>query len=75
MAKENPTFNYEKCIACRICAQVCPVSCLEMSLISIDKWPNAYPQLVGNTCIGCGFCARDCPTLAIAMVPTAVPVP
>ena len=72
MANQTPAFDYTKCISCGICVQVCPVSCLEMNLMGIDHWNNAYPQLVADTCIGCGFCARDCPTHIIAMVNSGV---
>lgn len=68
MANQTPAFDYEKCISCGICVQSCPVSCLDLSLVGIDKWKNTFPQLNGETCIGCGFCARDCPTTAIIMV-------
>ena len=71
MANQTPAFEYDKCVACAICVQVCPVSCLEMDLVGIDVWNNAYPRLTAETCIGCGFCARDCPTLAIVMVHNA----
>ena len=75
MANQTPSFNYDKCIACGICIQSCPVSCLELTMTGIDKWNNNYPKLVGNTCIGCAFCEKDCPTDAILMVSSTVQVP
>lgn len=65
--KKQPEFDYSYCIACGVCVQDCPVSCLGLSLIGIDKYQKAYPQMHNETCIGCGICANNCPMGAIEM--------
>lgn len=72
MARQLPSFEYARCVACAICVQVCPVSCLDLSLSGIDNTKEVYPHLVTDTCIGCGFCARDCPTMTISMIDLVV---
>lgn len=67
MAKKLPQFEYANCVACGVCVQDCPVSCLAMSLIGIDKWKKRYPTMAEEGCIGCGICAKDCPTNTIEM--------
>lgn len=64
MAKgEKPLFDYELCMACGICVQSCPTSCLELSHFEENGlYRKPLPELVrSNDCIGCGFCAKDCP--------------
>jgi Pyruvate/2-oxoacid:ferredoxin oxidoreductase delta subunit len=68
MANKRPEFDYKVCMACAICAQSCPFSCINMSLLGVDRYRKAYPELThANTCTGCGVCARDCPFDCIAM--------
>lgn len=66
--KQTPEFKYNVCIACGICVQACPVSCLSLSKTDVDKYKKAYPRKEEDTCIGCGICARNCPMDAIEMV-------
>ena len=49
--EEGYKIDYEKCSGCRICAEGCPTSTIEMNPI--------------GACIGCGFCIRrfECPSL------------
>lgn len=68
MNKARPGFIYKKCMACRICIQACPFSCLESQRVNLDIYRKAYPELVRpEDCTGCGICAAQCPFSAIRM--------
>ncbi|MEG0833254.1 MAG: 4Fe-4S binding protein [Oscillospiraceae bacterium] len=66
MAKK-PQFSYDRCIACGICVQSCPVSALELCKTDIDEYGKAYPELANDKCIGCDMCKKACPMDAIEM--------
>ncbi len=64
----KPVFDLDKCVACNICIESCPTSCLALS----DKWKDRTtirkPVLVvPRKCIACEFCAIDCPVDAVKM--------
>lgn len=52
--------DFEACLACGACAEICPVEAVRLSggEIEVDK----------DWCIGCGVCAGVCPTNAISIV-------
>ena len=58
---QRPTYDFDKCIKCAICAIFCPEGCIE---------PNEEGYFEANLfyCKGCGICARECWTQAITMV-------
>ncbi len=67
---KRPKVNYKICVACGICVAACPVSCLTLSKIGIDKLNKAYPEISENprnNCIGCSICFNNCPLDAIEM--------
>jgi formate hydrogenlyase subunit 6/NADH:ubiquinone oxidoreductase subunit I len=65
---EKPQFDLEKCIACIICIEVCPVSCIRLSDPGGTPESIRYPYLdSAKTCIACKFCAEECPVDAIEM--------
>ena len=69
MAKMIPFVRLNECMACRVCVLSCPENCLEESLVGIDRYNKAYPELKRpEDCTGCRFCARSCPVEAIDMV-------
>lgn len=47
----------ERCIACGLCARVCPVDIIGME--------NERPVQVRDSCVACGHCTAVCPTEAI----------
>jgi len=53
--------NFDKCIGCAICAEVCPFKAIEM--VKVDKRRKA--QVIKASCGGCGACASHCPVFAI----------
>lgn len=66
--KRHPRFDYSLCMACRICADVCPAACLENVKTGIDRYGKVYPELVRpDACTSCGLCESSCPVAAIAM--------
>jgi formate hydrogenlyase subunit 6/NADH:ubiquinone oxidoreductase subunit I len=67
MAAKVPEFLYDDCVACGICVQACPVSCIVLSKIDIDSYKTAYPELSERACIGCAQCEKSCPMNAIHM--------
>ncbi|QJC33425.1 NADH-quinone oxidoreductase subunit NuoI [Enterobacteriaceae endosymbiont of Donacia clavipes] len=63
--------NNEKCVACSLCAVVCPVGCITLKK-AIKKNGRSYPlffRINISRCIFCGFCEEACPTGAIQLIP------
>jgi NADH-quinone oxidoreductase subunit I len=61
----------ERCVACYLCAVVCPVSCIALQATT-DKTGRRYPEwfrINFSRCIFCGFCEEACPTYAIQLTP------
>jgi len=64
----KPLFDLAACVACNICIESCPVSCLALSEEWGDRQTIRKPVLVDpRSCIACSFCAEDCPVDAIRM--------
>jgi len=60
-----------KCVACYMCAQVCPAECItivagEHPKISYEKYPVVF-DIDMLRCVFCGFCVDACPKDAIWM--------
>lgn len=55
----DPVFDYNTCIRCGKCSQVCPENCIAKT----PKGPT--PNL--DYCKGCGLCSATCPVNAIQM--------
>jgi len=61
----------ERCVACNLCAAVCPASCIALQKAETEdgRW---YPEsfvINFSRCIFCGFCEEACPTTAIQLTP------
>ena len=62
-----------QCIACNLCATVCPARCIEID-IAFDPEDAVHPRSPGrfeidySRCIFCGLCVEACPEDAIRMV-------
>jgi len=61
----------ERCVACYLCAVVCPVACIALQATE-DSSGRRYPEFFRinfSRCIFCGFCEEACPTYAIQLTP------
>lgn len=63
----------ERCVACGLCARVCPALAIEVQAAETSDEKERYPELFEINmlrCIFCGFCEEVCPEEAIVMSPT-----
>jgi NADH-quinone oxidoreductase subunit I len=61
----------ERCVACYLCAAVCPVDCIALQAKE-DQSGRRYPEFFRinfSRCIFCGLCEDACPTYAIQLTP------
>src|SRR6478609_3199584 len=61
----------ERCVACYLCAAVCPVDCIALQATQ-DENERRYPEFFRinfSRCIYCGLCEDACPTYAIQLTP------
>jgi formate hydrogenlyase subunit 6/NADH:ubiquinone oxidoreductase subunit I len=69
MAGKLPVFDYGTCMACELCNQACPLSCIALSKIDVDAYKKAYPVLLPEPhCTGCAICQKICPVDSIQIV-------
>ena len=60
----------ERCVACGLCARVCPALAIEVQASETENWKERYPvrfEINMLRCIFCGFCEEVCPEEAIVM--------
>ena len=68
MGNLKPDFNYDICMACRVCVTTCPFGCLDTVKTGVDKYGKSYPEMVSpDTCTGCGLCVKACPVKAMSI--------
>jgi len=67
---KDPDGN-ERCVACNLCAVVCPVDCIAVQKTELDdgRWVAETFDINFARCIMCGFCEEACPTHAIQLTP------
>ncbi|WP_343190053.1 NADH-quinone oxidoreductase subunit NuoI [Buchnera aphidicola] len=61
----------DRCVACNLCASVCPSSCIILQQKKDNNGRN-YPKFFKidfSRCIFCGLCEEACPTSAIQLIP------
>lgn len=60
----------ERCVACGLCARVCPALAIEVqgaeTLLEKERYPVKF-EINMLRCIFCGFCEEACPEEAIVM--------
>ncbi len=67
-SEAKPVFKRKVCMACRICVDACPVSCIDTASSGTDRDPHGYPFLADEAaCISCNQCAETCPVEAVVM--------
>ncbi|MBL0332088.1 MAG: NADH-quinone oxidoreductase subunit I [Chlorobiota bacterium] len=60
----------ERCVACGLCARVCPAIAIEVKAGETTKEKERFPELFEINmlrCIFCGYCEEVCPEEAIVM--------
>jgi len=60
----------ERCVACGLCARVCPPLAISMQAAEVEDPKERYPDFFEINmlrCIYCGFCEEVCPEEAIVM--------
>jgi NADH-quinone oxidoreductase subunit I len=60
----------ERCVACGLCARVCPALAIEVQAAETELEKERYPERFEINmlrCIFCGFCEEACPEEAIVM--------
>ncbi len=70
---ERDADGMEKCVACFLCAAICPSHCIyieaaentaEERISGGERYAKVY-NIDYNRCIFCGYCVEACPTDAI----------
>jgi NADH-quinone oxidoreductase subunit I len=62
-----------QCVACNMCATVCPAQCIEIDAAfdpddpAHPKYPSRF-EIDYSRCVFCGFCVEACPEDAIRML-------
>jgi NADH-quinone oxidoreductase subunit I len=67
LVEEN---GVERCVACGLCARVCPALAIELQASETENEKERYPvrfEINMLRCIFCGFCEEVCPEEAIVM--------
>lgn len=67
LVEEN---GVERCVACGLCARVCPALAIELQASETELEKERYPERFEINmlrCIFCGFCEEVCPEEAIVM--------
>lgn len=61
----------ERCVACNLCAVVCPVGCIALQKAEDEqgRWHAEFFRINFSRCIFCGLCEEACPTYAIQLTP------
>ncbi len=64
----DPATGREKCIACGLCAAICPSKCIYIYTKEENgrKVPDRY-EIEVLRCIYCGFCVEACPVGAVVL--------
>jgi NADH-quinone oxidoreductase subunit I len=60
----------ERCVACGLCARVCPALAIEVQAAETENEKEKYPlkfEINMLRCVFCGFCEEVCPEEAIIM--------
>jgi uncharacterized protein (DUF362 family)/NAD-dependent dihydropyrimidine dehydrogenase PreA subunit len=57
--RPKPIINYNNCIKCKECYNVCPVKTIDFD--------NGYPEIIHKNCIKCFCCHELCPVSAISI--------
>ena len=67
--RSDPDTGEALCVACGLCARICPTSCLEMHVIPSEEGDRELGEFIlkSGRCLFCGLCSQVCPVDAITM--------
>ncbi len=67
--RADPESGEALCVACGLCARICPTSCLEMHVVASEEGDRELGEFIlrAGRCLFCGMCAQVCPVDAITM--------
>jgi NADH-quinone oxidoreductase chain I len=67
--RSDPETGEALCVACGLCARICPTSCLEMNVVASEEGDRELGEFIlrAGRCMFCGLCAQVCPVDAITM--------
>lgn len=64
------TLDWNKCVGCNFCGQICPARAIEMTWIEVDgkMEKRPHPKIDYGRCTFCQFCVEVCPPGALGFV-------
>lgn len=65
-----------KCVACMLCATICPAKCIHIEAKETENFVEKYPKKFDidlSRCVMCGLCVEACPEDAIIMDSGEIP--
>jgi len=67
--RADPETGEALCVACGLCARICPTSCLEMHVVPSEEGDRELGEFIlrSGRCLYCGMCSQVCPVDAITM--------
>src|SRR5680860_1055402 len=67
--RSDPETGEALCVACGLCARICPTSCLEMHVVPSAEGDRELGEFIlrSGRCMFCGLCSQVCPVDAITM--------
>ncbi len=67
--RADPDTGEALCVACGLCARICPTSCLEMHVVASEEGDRELGEFIlkAGRCMFCGLCSQVCPVDAITM--------
>lgn len=67
--RTDPESGEALCVACGLCARICPTSCLDMHVVPSDEGDRELGEFIlkAGRCMFCGLCSQVCPVDAITM--------
>ncbi len=67
--RADPDTGEALCVACGLCARICPTSCLEMHVVPSEEGDRELGEFIlkAGRCLFCGLCSQVCPVDAITM--------
>jgi NADH-quinone oxidoreductase subunit I len=67
--RTDPDTGEALCVACGLCARICPTTCLEMHVVPSEEGDRELGEFIlrAGRCMFCGLCSQVCPVDAITM--------